>query len=411
MFRFARLTCSAAIALSAVACGPIPGSPSLEPSEEPSSLSARPSTSEASPTVPEAFPPPIIPGLWGTIDLPLNAGEDGGSVRAVADAPGGGLVAVGSAGWNGSVWLSADGITWARVSDVPPIGDEEAAGLGLVGAGPTGLIASGGFGCRFCEAYLSPVWLSETGTTWRETDRVPGFILDIASGGPGLIAVGTNAGLSIFNGPVAWSSPDGETWSLGPTVPGPDSSGMLDLQAWEGGWLAVGAASGAVGQDAGQGLTWRSTDGIVWTTVVPPDPNLENGGLSLVTVDHGALYGAGSVTVDPHQGLSRPAIWVSPTGDSWNNVFLADCCGDFRSFVRDESGFYGLYRWYLPSTGEDGVALVFPQPDGSWQTLGQPELEADVRMTDLVVADGRLFGLGYRELPNSVYLPVLLTPP
>jgi hypothetical protein len=140
-----------------------------------------------------------------------TGGDPWGASRRMASvtAGGPGLVAVGTSGVNGhgcdhdaAVWTSVDGITWSPVAhDGVALGvPSRDQGMSSVTAGGPGLVAVGGdAGC--IDDQRAAVWTSVDGLVW---SRVPHDeavfggegsrgMASVAVGGPGLVAVGLEA--------------------------------------------------------------------------------------------------------------------------------------------------------------------------------------------------------------------------
>jgi len=130
---------------------------------------------------------------------------------------------------HGAVWLSDDGITWTRVPDqdslvggdfVPPGG----VGISAVTAGGPGLVAVGNYDRDGFHPHAA-VWLSADGLTWARVDPAaiegegnpegdgPGAMMrDVTAGGPGLVAVGEVGTYQWQAVPAVWLSEDGAAW-------------------------------------------------------------------------------------------------------------------------------------------------------------------------------------------------------
>jgi hypothetical protein len=405
------------------ACAPTAGSPASEPTGPSAAVSAGASRSpdqslpasvlpSASPTrapteMPLASAPPVAAGRWRTIDIAAE-----GSVADVLATPEGGFLAAGAMGWNGAVWASDDGRTWRSVEGVPPVGDNEARGLGgLVVVPGGGYLAIGGQGGRYSEPYLSIVWASDDGRSWRQAAMMQGFVLDVAAAQSRFVAVGANAGLDNLNGARAWSSIDGGAWTEAPPVPGPGGSAMTSLTRFGGRWTAVGATRDVATGDIG-GLAWSSSDGATWD-LQSAGTSLSAVGLSEVVVDGEEMLATGSYTfATPSWGtVSRPAIMRSADGTEWTVDFERDCCGYFRSLVNRPGGPLAMYYWYDPQARVNDVVLVRSTGAGSWETIGRPQLDDAITLERLVVVGDAVWGLGRRALANNESAPVILLPP
>jgi hypothetical protein len=211
---------------------------------------------------------------------------------------------------DGEIWASADGLTWERVED--PAGAFTGPGnqrIEAVVAGGPGLVAVG-FESTNPEGFeinvQAAAWTSSDGYTWKKAslDGSPlgTMIHDVAVGGPGLVAVGSDYSVYVdYSGPTnvvptvpddptrqrsywsaaVWVSADGLSWErVSPydTVFGglpeshPDAYTvdggpveMWSVSSYDGGLLAAGPGQ----WDRG---IWLSSDGLTWTLVDEDDP-------------------------------------------------------------------------------------------------------------------------------------------
>lgn len=196
---------------------------------------------------------------------------------------------------NQIVWASADGVSWRRVSADAPFGPGRVE-IDLVSAGGPGLVATG-IGCEEPAGnayYVScgqTVWTSADGSAWtRVSDegRVLGNaeINDLAEAGPGLIAVGAVLG-GDANSASVWTSVDGVSWTRQElsAEEGVHLTTVLAITASEDHLIAVGSGlycsspGAAVEVDAAWSCTlgdgnagvlrpftpvWVSSDGLSW---------------------------------------------------------------------------------------------------------------------------------------------------
>lgn len=221
-----------------------------------------------------------------------------------------GLVAVGTAwtrpagrdegGWNEetAVWTSTDGMTWERVTGL----DEQEIVLTDLANGPGGLV-----GVSFLDSIYGtyeetgpPIWISPDGTSWsRVTGNEEAFgdsvtISDIAAGGSGYVAVGTDG--DVIEAAI-WTSADGLTWTRVQQVLGDgyEESIVYEVASTSSGFVATGEG-GDEGFEAywegdyQQGiprpvsnlLVWTSQDGITWDRIdLSPEEPLPQGAATI----------------------------------------------------------------------------------------------------------------------------------
>ena len=212
--------------------------------------------------------------------------------------------------------------------------------IGIIAGGP-GLVA---VGLEFKDDDLdAAVWTSPDGIAW---SRVPDddtalggaggqSMLSVTVGGPGLVAVGSEASsVNGFSDAAVWTSVDGITWTRVPdddAVFG-DTGDELSHQ-----WILAVTAGGpglvAVGTDlAGDGggfdaAVWTSVDGITWSRI--PDDGGAFGGdghesMVSVTIGGPGFGGPGFVAVGVDESAEEldkdAAVWISADGVTWSRV-------------------------------------------------------------------------------------------
>ncbi len=242
---------------------------------------------------------------WSKALVDDDAVADAGMTGVTSGGPG--LVAVGYAMDHAAVWTSPDGVSWTRIAHDESIFGRDDTWMLAVTAGGPGLVAVGSKQGGPGPDYGS-VWTSPDGITWSRVPRDEDVfadgtqILDVAPGGPGLVAVGT-----MGDDAAAWTSADGITWSRVPhseeELGGEGDQAMMGVS--EGGPGLV-----AVGSDGTNAAVWTSADGITWSRT-PHDEDVfggpdeqamrsvTSGGPGLVAVGIDANAGAGS------------AIWIA----------------------------------------------------------------------------------------------------
>jgi hypothetical protein len=230
-------------------------------------------------------------------------------------AGGPGLVAVGSDGGGGdvdaAVWTSVDGLTWTRVPHDEAVlgGPGDQSMVGVATSGP-GLVAYGS------DDVSAVVWTSADGLTWNRVQGVfGGGIMEVAAGGPGLVAVGAAGGAAV------WISPDGLTWTRVERVETVFDDPPSELMA---GVLAGGPGLVAVGYDGVGGdvdaAVWTSVDGLTWTRVPHNEAVFGNGTMYGVVAGGPGLVAFGSVGSDGGGGDVDAAVWTSVDGLTWTRV-------------------------------------------------------------------------------------------
>lgn len=270
---------------------------------------------------------------WSQVDDPAAlAGVGDQAMRAVM-AGGPGLVAVGDAesgtGSDAAVWTSEDGTKWSRVFNEQVLGGERDQVMWHVAAGGPGLVAVGG------EGFDAAVWTSSDGTTWSRLphDEVAfgseGRVVmrSVVAAGPGLVAVGAEE-IGLNSVAAVWTSPDGLTWSRVPhdeAVFGGDGFQAMFAVATGGpGLVAVGGEQSDDGSDA---AVWTSEDGVTWSRVAGDVSQLGGAGNQVmfgVTADESGLVAVGA---SPGPERAAESVWVSSDGFLWTRVAVEDGAG------------------------------------------------------------------------------------
>ncbi|GII29675.1 hypothetical protein Pmi06nite_31170 [Planotetraspora mira] len=254
------------------------------------------------------------------------------------------------------------------------------------------------------------MWVSPDGRAWTSVDPAglavfggQDRITDVARTATGFVAVGAATLKNGTVGPVAWTSPDGRTWSRAGDIGTPDKvRGMRAVVAR--GDQVVALADPGPG-DSGS-VILRSTDGgRTWLRTAAT--------LAGVQPEPGALTAAGNgfvlVPLRQRSAAGEVTVYCSPEGEQWSE------CGSIGGLGSESTGVRGL------ASSSAGVAAVV---ESAWETyavytsddgrkwskeanLGEiPGTLRGLTITDagLVVAGGDKRGAG--DVEN---LPVLMT--
>jgi len=207
-----------------------------------------------------------------------------------------------------AAWSSADGSTWTRVADGP----------------------------AFEVGTSTPVGM--------EGERITGGMSDIASGGPGLVAVGNTCDEWGACTAAAWWSIDGITWSRGDTASVTGRPGSIAVGP--SGMLAVGGGS-----------ILASTDGKSWTSPLPA--------AGAGSFDRVAASATGFVALRasrPDESMDPlPSLWASADGVTWQPV------ADFPVFDSSRAWLAGAD---LVATPQVVVVWWEGESGGAWATSG-----------------------------------------
>lgn len=172
------------------------------------------------------------------------------------------------------VWKSPDGLTWTRQPDSASLAHAQ---MNAIVRNGSGYVAVGAAPNR--ATTTSPehavAWTSPDGRTWSRgpdsvlfhapagTTQTFGVgMLSLATDGSRLVAVGTVGSQDVGGSAVAWWSSDGRTWHRG-TGAAFLNGQLFNVAAVAGGFLATGPN----GPDNCRGGIFSSTDGGVWTCI------------------------------------------------------------------------------------------------------------------------------------------------
>lgn len=330
-------------------------------------------------------------------------------------------------GWPGdaAVWTSVDGITWSLVpNDEPPLGGPGFQMMQSVTVGGPGLVAVGfGWDEPDLVGSTAVVWTSVDGRVWSrlpfEQDAFgsPGYdgngtvMNSVTVGGPGLVAVGSDGGVS-----AVWTSPDGVSWSRAPHNPDAFGTGqanrsaseMLGVTAGGPGLVAVGQVGEGV-EEQSSAAVWTSADGITWSRV--PHNGAVFGGTGIQAMNSVTPGGPGLVAVgieEPNSveamGGAHAAVWTSPDGVTWSRV------------PHDESTFGGgeddeTHMDDVAAAGPGLVAVgatVWTSPDGiTWTRVPDAESILGIgEMESVIAASPGLIAVGEVDDNAAVWIAV-----
>jgi hypothetical protein len=284
------------------------------------------------------MPPDWQPVAWTSADGDTWALHSMGTTDftfpvALASASDGTVVAVGRSGNVPVTWTTADGVAWQQ-HPVPVLDDGGVAErMTAVAVGSKGFVAGGSVGPELFDRHAR-FWRSADGIAWEPVADDPvafanAEVRAITTFQDGFVAVGVVGAVQDRTGAVAWTSPDGVTWTRvdDPAFDGGEAVSVAPAPF--GGLVAVGSQI-----DRRMALSWTSPDGRAWTRV-PSEPSLEySGGYAWMT-DVVAI-GDLAVAVGDVQGLQRGTAmsWISRDGLSWTRSRTAP--------VQEQGEFYAI---------------------------------------------------------------------
>lgn len=364
-------------------------------------------------------PPPIVSVRdltegWVQVadSADLGLGPEGRLFRVVAAGPG--FVAVGVAcdtlACVSAMWLSSDGVIWARVADDPfrdgHIFDLTVGGPGVVAVGSTCQFGSpfSGENVEGEAATCSPaVWVSADGVTWVEVQDDQTFepctlcdaqINQVVAGSFGLVASGRDHASAL------WVSADGFTWERADNLEAFGGSWGIDFLT-TGGQRVI--ATGGVCDSAAvcAYATWTTENGTDWTRNDEVEGLGEQGPTALIS------FGSGGVAVGVGANWT-PSAWTSPDWVTWTEAPLP-VSGDFDGF---EEGSPGTFLQVL-ALGSELVAFGYDATEGqvvwytadghTWTRIADAVgLFAGGVIADVVSADGQLVALVTSPGPSFI---------
>ena len=273
------------------------------------------------------------------------------------------------------------GRRWWRVPDDGAVLDGAGAQyMWSVASGGPGLVAVG-----FDESggdRNAAVWTSVDGVTWERVQHRPRVfgrageqnMYSVTAGGPGLVAVGSDDSAGDADAAV-WTSVDGITWNRVPhdddVFGGPQPQGMRSVVAGGPGLVAVGYDGSGPDWDA---AVWTSVDGETWERV-PHLPRVFGGPRHQVMYSV-AVAGPGLVAVGYDGSTSDvavAAVWTSVDGITWRRVLHDDEVfgGEAVQFMWSvTAGGPGVVAVGYDTSGPDWDAAVWTSVDGAiWERV------------------------------------------
>ena len=311
-------------------------------------------------------------------------------------------VPAGASACSGAGIQTSVGNAWAAATLE---GDTHLVELKAVAVGDAGFVAVGHrFGSEEGGNVVAVAFTSSDGRTWRQAPdqaSLHGKTLSdvVARPGGGWLAVGAEAGPSVFLGVDTWTSSDGLQWTLVDAMP--QVGVARGVTATKDGYTAWGTECLDVCGPPKQAALWRSKDGRSWLRV-PSQPSLARGEVyEIVATPTGAL--AAGATYDD-DGYPTGVVWRTVDGTKWTKIALPD--GARHSFFR------------LTSTGGHYVTDGLRQSDGGdvWGTWTSADgatwtrlPDGDVRggTFDLVASSQGVLGMAVPEPPTPSQSTVL----
>ncbi|HET7726301.1 MAG TPA: sialidase family protein [Candidatus Limnocylindrales bacterium] len=260
------------------------------------------------------------PRRWALTEIGRVEPDEAAFAVALAVTPAGEAVAVGRAGRRPAVWRSGDGGRTWRHTEPPVLGsDDDWERMTAVAGNGTTMIAGGSVGPELLER-RARFWTSGDGGAWQPVPDDPAAfdgteVVDIvALPAGGWLAIGRIGDGQRTTGSVAWTSGDGRTWLRQEPAAFADARVRAALVRGDGSIVAVGSRV-----DETMALGWVSRDGgATWTLTAEQDSLRYGDGWKIVMTDvvevDGGLVAVGNVVPLQHgQGMA----WRSRDGLRW----------------------------------------------------------------------------------------------
>lgn len=236
-------------------------------------------------------------------------------------------------------------------------------------------------------------WTTPDGQTWSlqdmgETEFT--FPVSVAVGADGtIVAVGRSG-----NRPAAWTSPDGRAWTehdVATLGDGSVAERMTTVVATSDGYLA----GGSVGPELADrhARFWSSADGVTWQPVADDRAAFDDAEVRAITRLGSDLVAVG--VVGTAQQITGSVAWRSSGGRVWERVDAADLKKG-RAVAVTAAPFGGLVA--VGSGLNEEEAFAWTSPDGRAWTIAPGESSRQypgkVRMTDVAVVGNQVIGVG-----------------
>jgi hypothetical protein len=179
----------------------------------------------------------------------------------------------------------------------------------------------GGVGAGGTETRLNDVWSSADGITWTKHEPTGGIIFSPRVGHDAVVfqnklwVIGGNLQTETDSNEV-WSSTDGDTWTLVPSVSPFTARRSHRVVAFNGElWMTGGGEQVLVGADPGTSDVWHSADGASWALQSAPfPPRLRHA----AEVFNGRMYVIGGASSENYlSGTLYNDVWSSADGIAW----------------------------------------------------------------------------------------------
>lgn len=216
-------------------------------------------------------------------------------------------------------WRSADGTSWDVLESDSPLFESGYIVNELV-VGDAAIVAVEG---RYAQ-YTARIWRWTEDTSWVETtpgtavtDQPSGMITEDVAWGDGRYVVVGSRGNPAAAGPitgVSWTSTDGETWDESAAATELEDVALLQVAPMPGGgFVALGINDAANSGNAGGPVAFTSPDGLTWTAAETPAVGEFTRPVEVIAVDGGLVAVLSEAT-------RTTIVWTSADGSSWTDA-------------------------------------------------------------------------------------------
>jgi hypothetical protein len=236
-------------------------------------------------------------------------------------------------------------------------------------------------------------WTSKDGETWSVQDMGTTeftFPVSVTVADDGtIVAVGRSG-----SRPMAWTSADGRTWQRREVAilgDGSVAERMTTVIPTPDGFLA----GGSVGPELFErhARFWTSPDGVTWTPVADDASAFADAEVRAIVRHDSGLIAVG--VVGAAQQITGSLAWTSADGLKWERVDSPDLAKG-RTVAIAEAPFGGVVA--VGSGLDEQQAEAWTSPDGRSWTIAPPEpsrqYPGKIRMTDVIAVGEQLIGVG-----------------
>jgi hypothetical protein len=291
----------------------------------------------------------------------------------------------------GAIETSIDG-TW---TSAPLEGDTRFLEFRAVASGAAGFVAVGHqFGSEAGGIAEAVSFTSSDGRAWRrapEQASLHGRTLTdvVARPGGGWLAVGAEAGPTVFQGINTWTSGDGLIWTLVDAMP--QVGTVHGVTTVDGGFISWGTDCLDVCGPPERAAIWRSKDGSTWVRL-PSQPSLAHGQVyDIIATPTGAL--AVGATFDV-QAEATGVVWLSVDGVTWTKIALP---GGARHQSFEVTSIGARYVTVGERLGDAGVVWGTWTSADSTTWIRLPDGDVRAAAFDIVASDGDVVGMAVGE--------------